>query len=84
MMVRYASYDLRSGSFQEGWGQFFPQFRSQKIEGDYACSQCELMPLCGQCPGWSFIEHGEIQKPVDYLCQIAHLRYESLEALEKI
>ena len=84
MMVRYASYDLRSGSFQEGWGQFFPQIRSQKIEGNYICSQCELKPLCGQCPGWSFIEHGETQKPVDYLCQVAHLRYESLEVLEII
>ena len=78
MMVRYASYDLRSGCFQEGWGQFLPQIRSQKIEGDYICSQCELMPICGQCPGWSYIEYGETQKPVDYLCQVAHLRYESL------
>jgi radical SAM protein with 4Fe4S-binding SPASM domain len=84
MMVRYASYDLLAGSFQEGWGGLFPQIRSQKIEGNYICSQCELMPLCGQCPGWSSIEHGETQKPVDYLCQVAHLRYESLEALEKI
>jgi radical SAM protein with 4Fe4S-binding SPASM domain len=83
MMVRYEGYDLRSGSFEEGW-QFLSQIRSQKIEGNYICSQCELMPLCGQCPGWSFIEHGETQQPVDYLCQVAHLRYESLEVLEKI
>jgi len=83
MMARYASYDLRAGSFQDGWERFIPQIRSQIIEGDYACSQCELMPLCGQCPGWSYIEHGETQKPVDYLCQVAHLRYESLEVLEK-
>jgi len=84
MMVRYVSFDLRAGTFQDGWGHFFPQIRSQQIEGDYACSQCELMPLCGQCPGWSFIEHGETQKPVDYLCQVAHLRYDSLEVLEEI
>ena len=82
MMARYASYDLRGGPFQDGWERFIPQIRSQIIEGDYACSQCELMPLCGQCPGWSYIEHGETQKPVDYLCQVAHLRYESLEVLE--
>ena len=83
MMARYSSYDLRSSPFQDGWGQFFPQIRSQKIEGNYICSQCELMPLCGQCPGWSFTEHGETQKPVDYLCQVAHLRYESFKVLEK-
>jgi len=84
MMVRYASYDLRNGPFQVGWREFFPQVLSQTIDGNYACQQCELRPLCGQCPGWSFIEHGETQKPVDYLCRIAHLRFESLELLEKM
>jgi len=78
MMVRYDSYDLRSGSFKDGWNQHFPMIRSKKIEGDYHCSQCSLLPICGQCPGWSYIEHGETQKPVNYLCKVAHLRQEML------
>ena len=74
MIARNETYNLRKGTFQEGWQQFLHQVRYQHIIGDFACKQCELQFFCDQCPGWSYLEHGELQKPVDFLCQIAHLR----------
>ena len=71
------SYDLRQGSFHEGWREFLSQVRYQRPREDYHCNRCELLPLCGQCPGWAQLEHGDPEKPVEYLCQVAHLRAEA-------
>ncbi|MFC2053428.1 radical SAM protein [Chloroflexota bacterium] len=79
MMTREPSYDLRKGSFIDGWENFLGDLRYQQAEEDYACNQCKLLPLCGQCPGWAMMEHGDPQKPVEYLCHIAHLRAELLQ-----
>lgn len=84
MSYRNESYDLRSGSFYEGWRDFIPRVRYQKPEGDYTCLECDLISICGQCPGWAQLEHGDSQTPVPYLCQVAHLRAEAfgLDALQ--
>ena len=73
-MVRFKSYDLRNGSFEEGWHQFLPELLALKPAGDYPCARCELISLCGQCPGWAWLENGNPELPVEYLCQLAHLR----------
>lgn len=77
MMARYKSYDLLRGSFHEGWHGFIPQFITQKSKNDYKCRQCELISICSQCPGWAWLENGDLEMPVKYLCQIAHLRAEA-------
>jgi radical SAM protein with 4Fe4S-binding SPASM domain len=74
MMVRQHSYDLRTGSFQEGWQQFLGHVRMQQRTRSSACQHCELMALCSQCPGFSFVETGDEEQHIDYLCQITHLR----------
>ena len=58
----------------EGWYEFIPEFLTKKSTSDYACGRCELISLCGQCPGWAWLEHGNPEAPVEYLCRIAHLR----------
>jgi radical SAM protein with 4Fe4S-binding SPASM domain len=77
MMVRQSSYDLRSGSFRDGWRRFIPQVRAQTVSEDHACARCELRNLCGQCPGWASMETGNPEARVEYLCQVAHLRAEA-------
>jgi radical SAM protein with 4Fe4S-binding SPASM domain len=74
MMSRVPSYDLRCGSFREGWREF----RDQEPQGDYRCSQCELLSLCGQCPGWARLENGDPEQPVAFLCRVAHLQAAAL------
>lgn len=76
-MVRHISYDLHSGSFKEGWSEFIPRLRLQKRTRDNKCKDCDVIPMCDQCPGWGLLEHGDPEIPVDYLCRIAHLRAEA-------
>jgi MoaA/NifB/PqqE/SkfB family radical SAM enzyme len=78
-MTRFQSYDLSCGSFEEGWNQSMPEFLTLKPECDYTCGKCDLISLCGQCPGWAWLENGNPEAPVEYLCQIAHLRAEAFD-----
>ena len=73
-MVRFQGYDLRRGSFREGWDDVIPEILKQKPSSHYRCARCELISLCGQCPGWAWLESGNLEHPVEYLCRVAHLR----------
>ena len=76
-LARNPSYDLRSGSFREGWHDFLPRIREQKLKRRNKCVGCDLRVICDQCPGWSQLEYGDQAMPVGYLCQVAHLRAEA-------
>ena len=70
-------YDLRNGSLREALIEFFPRLKERKAQNsDYLsrCSRCFLHGLCEQCPGKSWMEHGTLDTPIDYLCQVAHFR----------
>jgi radical SAM protein with 4Fe4S-binding SPASM domain len=36
------------------------------------CARCFLKGLCEQCPAKSWVEHGTLDTPVEYLCSVAH------------
>ncbi len=36
------------------------------------CAICFLKGLCEQCPAKSWAEHGTLDMPVEYLCEVAH------------
>jgi len=84
IISRSRSYDLCRGSFREGWQEFIPRVRHQRSGEDYECNQCELISLCGQCPGWAQLEHGDQETRVDFLCRVAHLRAEAFRPPELI
>lgn len=81
-MARFQQHDLRCGSFKEGWYQSVPEFLTLKPMGDYKCGQCDLISLCDQCPGWAWLENGNPEALVEYLCRIAHLRAEEFKTKE--
>ena len=74
MMVRLPAFDLRIGSFSDGWNTFMRDVIAQKWSKEAPCKTCSLLSLCGRCPGWAQLEHGDQEKTVPYLCKIAHLR----------
>jgi radical SAM protein with 4Fe4S-binding SPASM domain len=74
MLAREPQYDLRQGSFRQGWQEFLVEVRQQKRTRESRCSHCDLASLCGQCPGWGQVEHDNQEQAVDYLCKVAHLR----------
>jgi radical SAM protein with 4Fe4S-binding SPASM domain len=78
-MSRFESYDLRQGSFEEGWSDFVPQVLDLKAGGDYKCSQCKYIALCAQCPGWAWVETGHPGGLVEHLCRVAHLLGDAID-----
>ena len=78
MLSRVPSFDLRNGRFRDGWYEFVPNVLTQKWLRESPCKKCDLISFCGQCPGWALVEHADQERPVEYLCQIAHARAEAL------
>lgn len=78
MMSRERTYSLLDGTFEEGWRSFIPQVLSRKWSRAVPCRNCVLKSLCGQCPGWGYLEHGDPEARVDHLCRTAFLRAEIL------
>lgn len=68
------AYDLRAGSFSEGWNDYLQQVRGKKMTMMTKCVKCEIKAMCGMCAANGELESGHAEKPVDYLCQVAHLR----------
>lgn len=78
MMYRDKNYDLTDGTFREGWRLYLPDVLKREWSREVACSSCTLKSMCGQCPGWGHLEHGDPEEPVEYLCSVAHTRAEML------
>jgi radical SAM protein with 4Fe4S-binding SPASM domain len=68
------AYDLRQGSVKEGWEQFLLQVRKRERKAITKCVECRLRNLCGMCPANGELENGDPESPVDFLCEVAHLR----------
>jgi radical SAM protein with 4Fe4S-binding SPASM domain len=78
MMYREKNFDLRTGTFRDGWRLYLPDVLTREWSREVACSTCTLKSMCGQCPGWGYLEHGDAEEPVEYLCRVAHMRVEML------
>jgi MoaA/NifB/PqqE/SkfB family radical SAM enzyme len=79
-------YDLKKGSLKQAISSFFPAVRGLKAtHPEYLsrCAKCFLKGLCEQCPGKSWMEHGTLDTPVEYLCEIAHVQARQLGLLQE-
>jgi radical SAM protein with 4Fe4S-binding SPASM domain len=72
---RETVYDLHTGTLREALTGYFPRVREREAEDPgylQRCAVCFLKGLCEQCPAKSWIEHGTLDTPVEYLCEVAH------------
>jgi radical SAM protein with 4Fe4S-binding SPASM domain len=67
-------YDIRKGSFREGWEGPLRQIREQMRTRPTICDRCQIQSLCSMCPATGELENGDPESPVEFLCQVAHLR----------
>jgi len=77
MLLRHpaAVYDLQRGSLKDALTRFFPALRETRATNpDYLarCAHCFIKSLCDQCPAQSWMEHGTLDTPVQYFCDVAH------------
>jgi radical SAM protein with 4Fe4S-binding SPASM domain len=67
-------YNIRKGSFREGWEGPLREIREQPRTRPTICDRCQIRSLCSMCPANGELENGDPESPVEFLCQVAHLR----------
>jgi radical SAM protein with 4Fe4S-binding SPASM domain len=71
-------YDLRKGNFRDGWETYLLGLRNKKITRQTKCIHCEIKAMCGMCPANAELENRDAEEPIDFMCQVAHLRAKAL------
>jgi radical SAM protein with 4Fe4S-binding SPASM domain len=67
-------YDWRAGNFREGWEGPLAAIRDRERKRATICTNCRIQSLCSMCAANGELEGGDAETPVDFLCQVAHLR----------
>ncbi len=70
-------YDLRKGTLADAWHNFAPRVRDRKSNRSEflaKCRVCRIANLCFWCPARSHLETGEMDRCVEYFCEVAHAR----------
>ncbi len=74
VLAQQETYDLRNTSLKDGWENSLRQGRAKKRTRTTRCFACRLQSLCSMCPAWGTLENGDAESPVEFLCEVAHLR----------
>jgi radical SAM protein with 4Fe4S-binding SPASM domain len=80
LMVTTHGFDLRKGTFRQGWDEVVPRFREQGIKPGYECHECEMRFLCGTCPAQAGMETGSPHRKAEYLCRLGEARLDAVKA----
>ncbi|NMB79292.1 MAG: hypothetical protein GYA23_09400, partial [Methanomicrobiales archaeon] len=67
-------YDLRKGSFTEGWEVFIPGLAGKVNAGPgyrKNCGACDKRADCRWCPVYAYLESGNYSAKIPYLCAVA-------------
>jgi radical SAM protein with 4Fe4S-binding SPASM domain len=68
------TYNIRKGGVKAGWEQFLLNVRQRKSTRPTKCDNCRLHSVCSMCPANGELENGDPESPVEFLCEVAHLR----------
>jgi radical SAM protein with 4Fe4S-binding SPASM domain len=73
-------YDLRNGSFLEGWNGIVGRVRERRAAPENVCVRCELKSLCDRCPATAILETGSPDGWIPHFCELTHRRAALLES----
>jgi radical SAM protein with 4Fe4S-binding SPASM domain len=68
------TFDTRQTGLKIAWEYSLRDIRTRKRTRVTKCIECHIQSLCGMCPANGEMENGDKESPVDFLCQVAHLR----------
>jgi radical SAM protein with 4Fe4S-binding SPASM domain len=72
-------HNVRELGFMHGWENFLKPVRDKKRTRLTKCNTCQIQSMCAMCPANGELENGDPESPVDFLCQVAHLRTMALD-----
>ena len=73
-------YDLRHGTFLEGWHGIVGEVRRRRASSENVCVRCDLKALCDRCPATAILETGSPDGWIPHYCEVTHRRAALLEA----
>ncbi|MBR5718994.1 MAG: radical SAM protein [Clostridia bacterium] len=75
----FKRYNLRGGSFDEGWSFLQREFLDKKASPSFRCIHCKDIRFCEQCTANFAQVSGNEETPDEFYCQIAKLRHQLVE-----
>jgi radical SAM protein with 4Fe4S-binding SPASM domain len=78
VLSQQETYNIRDGGVKQGWDQFLGNVRQKKRLRPTKCMSCKIQGLCSMCAAQGELENGDPESPVEFLCEVAHLRAMSL------
>lgn len=72
------TFDLRRGSFLDGWNGFLASVRSRTVTRPSKCTSCRIRSLCSTCAATGELENKDPEAPVEFFCHVAHLRAQAV------
>ncbi|MBU1125422.1 MAG: radical SAM protein [Candidatus Omnitrophica bacterium] len=74
-------FDLRNHSLTDVWEGCIPQALTKRVQNQALlaqCRNCTFRYLCSWCPAQSYLEAGELDSLIPYLCDAAGKRSQSI------
>jgi radical SAM protein with 4Fe4S-binding SPASM domain len=68
------TFSVRGKGLRDVWEESLLQLRTRERTRATKCVQCQIQSLCGMCPANGELENGDRESPVEFLCEVAHLR----------
>jgi radical SAM protein with 4Fe4S-binding SPASM domain len=81
---RVPSYDLRAGSFCEGYHHFLQEVRNRIPPADFPCRNCKFIRLCRYCPGRFLLETGDEFTPSKWYCDVGRQVWDALSDIGEL
>ena len=72
-------YDLKDGSFVDGWNSVIRQRRESPLSEDHPCRGCSDQSFCGVCPPLARMETGSDAGIPRHLCEAGKKRRQAIQ-----
>jgi radical SAM protein with 4Fe4S-binding SPASM domain len=80
VLAQQETVDIRQASVKQAWEESLFRFRTKKRTRPTKCTNCRIQSLCSMCPANGELENGDAESPVDFFCEVAHMRAIALGA----
>src|SRR4030081_3058643 len=74
LIFQQETFSFRELGIEQVWENSLLRLRSRKRTRITKCVECRIQSLCGMCPANGELENGDRESPVEFLCNVAHLR----------
>lgn len=71
--LRQLNIDILRNSIEAGLKRILPQMRKKPFKTNSKCKTCQIREFCFSCPGYAYLETGDLEAPIEWYCQLAHL-----------